>query len=92
MGDFGAGSNPAETGIFNVRSMGYEGFQYGDPQRRPDMLFLRLYSNDSKAIIEFLQVGYEEPAGVTQPEINRIVESLHKANGNESTTPRIAQK
>ncbi|MFZ0299698.1 MAG: hypothetical protein WAM13_15210 [Candidatus Sulfotelmatobacter sp.] len=72
------GSNPAETGIFNLRSPGYNGFQYGDPRIRPDVLELRIYSNDDRVEIKLLQSGYDEPTGITQPEINRIVQSLHK--------------
>jgi hypothetical protein len=88
IGHPGGGSNPAETGIFNLRSEGYNGFQYGDPQRRPDVLQLRLYSDGDRVEIKFLQGAYDEPSGVTQAEINRIVQSLHKA---ESATP-IAQR
>lgn len=82
------GSSPAETGIFNLRSQGYNGFQYGDPRSRPDTLELRVYSDDERVEIKFLQGGYDEPSGVTQPEINRIVQSLHKT---ASATP-IAQR
>lgn len=74
----GGGSNPAETGIFNLQSQEYEGFQYGDPRSRPDILQLRVYSNDSRVEIKFLQGSYDEPTGISQPEINRIVQSLRK--------------
>ncbi|HET6177429.1 MAG TPA: hypothetical protein VFE61_10880 [Candidatus Sulfotelmatobacter sp.] len=90
--EVGAGhsSNPAETGIFNLQSQGYRGFQYGNPQIRQDMLELRLYDGDGSVDIKFLQTGYEEPAGVTQPEINRLVQSLHKAPSQlAATTAKI---
>lgn len=74
------GSNPAETGIFNLQSLGYHGFQYGDPRSRPDALQLRLYSDDGRVEIKFLH----EPSGVTQPEINRIVQSLHRKAANDA--------
>jgi hypothetical protein len=77
------GSSPAETGIFNIQTQGYEGFQYGDPRSRPNTLELRLYSQDGRVEIKFLQGGYDEPAGVTQPEINRILQSLRKAAPGE---------
>jgi hypothetical protein len=82
------GSNPAETGIFNLQSQRYNGFQYGDPRSRPDVLELRVYSDDGRVDIKFLQGGYDEPTGITQPEINRIMQSLHKT---ASSTP-IAQR
>lgn len=78
------GSSPAETGIFNLQSPGYSGFQYGDPRSRPNTLELRLYSQDGRVEIKFLQAGYDEPSGVTQPEINRIVRSLHRTTANDS--------
>ncbi|MFY9911472.1 MAG: hypothetical protein WCF22_08460 [Candidatus Sulfotelmatobacter sp.] len=83
IGHPGGGSNPTETGIFNLRSTGYHGFQYGDPRSRPDVLQLRLYSNDGRVEIKFLQGEYDEPSGVTQPEINRIVQTLHKIPAGE---------
>jgi hypothetical protein len=88
IGHPGGRSNPAETGIFNLRSPGHSGFQYGDPRGRPDVLELRVYCDDGRVEIKFLQGSYDEPAGVTQPEINRIVQSLHKT---ASATP-IAQR
>jgi hypothetical protein len=75
-------SNPLSTqaagGIFNLNSKGYKGFQLGNPQLRPDTLRVRLYSEEGSIEITFLQVGYEMPGGVTQPEINRIIQSLNR--------------
>ena len=76
-------STPAESGIFNLRSQSYRGFQLGNPQVRQDGLRLELYSDDGRFAITFLQAGYGEPTGVTQAEINRIVQSLHKAPAGE---------
>jgi len=39
-------SKPVETGIFYVNSGRYNGFQQGNPERRPDTLLLDLYSAD----------------------------------------------
>jgi len=79
VGDPRTGSNPAETGIFNIQSKGWKGFQYGDPKKRPDEIRLRLYSDRSQVDIMLLQGGYYESAGVTQPEINFIVQSLRNS-------------
>ena len=79
VGNPGTGSNPAETGIFKIQSNGWKGFQYGDPQKRPNELRLRLYSDRSQIDILVLQAAYYEPAGVTQPEINYIVQSLRNS-------------
>jgi len=56
-----------------------KGFQQGDPHVvREDLLIVDLYSDDGGVEVMFLQKGYQNPTGVTQPEINRIVQSLHK--------------
>jgi hypothetical protein len=81
-------STPAESGIFNLRGQDYRGFQLGNPQVRPDRLRLDFYSSDGRFSISFLQVSYEEPAGVTQPEINRIVQSLHKISPSSPVAQR----
>jgi hypothetical protein len=69
----------ADTGIFYVQNQDYKGFQQGDPKVRHDELVLDLYSGDNHPEVIFLQKDYHEPVGVTQPEINRIVQSLHRA-------------
>ena len=84
-------SRPAESGIFNVRSRNYRGFQMGNPQVRPDWLRLDIYSSDGRFEITFMQGGYEEPVGVTQCEINRTVESLHRVEPNEARNPASSQ-
>ncbi len=67
----------AETGIFNIQNASYKGFQQGNPQVRQDSLLVNLYSDEGSVQLKFWQRDY--PAGVTQAEINRIVQSLqHK--------------
>ena len=82
----------AETGIFNVQNQSYTGFQEGNPQVRQDGIIVDLYSDEGGVEMKFYQKDYKNSAGVTQPEINRIVQSLRKAPQNESAAPRIAQK
>jgi len=72
-------SKPAETGIFNIRNHDYEGFQQGDPRIKQDSLQLDLYSGEGGFEITFFQKDHSSYRGVTQPEINRIIQSLHKA-------------
>jgi len=79
-------SKPAETGIFNVQNQNLRGFQQGDPQIRQDSLVLNLYSNNGSFEITILQKDYRSPTGVTQPEINRIVQSLRSAAPTEVAT------
>lgn len=79
-------SKPAETGIFNVQNQNLRGFQQGDPQIRHDRLVLNLYSSNGSFEITILQKDYRSPTGVTQPEINRIVQSLRSAAPTEVAT------
>lgn len=81
-------STPAESGIFNLRSRSYSGFQLGNPRVRQDGLSVQLYSEDGRFEMTFYQQAYEEPAGVTQAEINRVVQTLHRV---EAKSP-IAQR
>jgi hypothetical protein len=88
----------AESGIFNLRNQHYHGFQQGDPQVSRDGVVLDLYSDKGNFEVIFLEREYANPAGVTQPEINRIVQSLRKATPGEvassasteiESTPRL---
>jgi len=81
----------AEHGIFNLQNAGYRGFQQGNPQVRQDTLLLNLYSDDGSVQIKFSQKDYRNPAGVTQAEINRVVQSLQRRAVLENPTA-IAQK
>ncbi len=81
-------SKPAETGIFNVGNASYRGFQQGDPEVRQDTLLLDLYSGNGGFEILFVQKNYTNGHGVTQPEINRIVESLRRAASTEVASSR----
>src|SRR5579864_8369336 len=70
----------AATGIFRIQNGSYKGFQQGNPKIRQDNLLVSLYSDDGSVQIKFSQKAYRNSAGVTQAEINRIIQSLqHKA-------------
>jgi hypothetical protein len=72
-------SKGADSGIFNVRNQNYQGFQQGNPQVREDRIIVDLYSGEGGVEMIFMQKDYRNTAGVTQPEINRIVQSLRTA-------------
>lgn len=71
----------ADSGIFTIRNQSYAGFQQGNPQARPTGFVVDLYSDEGG--IEFIlnQKDYQNPAGVSQAEINRLIQSLHKIQG-----------
>ncbi len=80
----------AEHGIFNIQNAGYRGFEQGNPQVRQDTLRLNLYSDDGSVQIKFSQKDYRNPVGITQAEINRVVQSLQRKAVMENPTA-IAQ-
>lgn len=68
----------AESGIFHVQNQSFKGFQQGSALKYQKRLVVTLYSDDGAVEFVFLQDKYGNTAGVTQPEINRIIESLRK--------------
>lgn len=81
----------AETGIFNLRNARYEGFQQGnptDPKTSKDGVLLSLYADDGSFEILIAEKNYTTPDGVTQPEINRIVQTLHRVEPNSPVAQR----
>lgn len=82
----------ADTGIFNVHNDHYKGFQQGDPQTRPDRIALDLFSDDGGVEMIFFQKEYRNSAGVTQPEISQIVQSLRKLGPNGTLGFQTARK
>jgi hypothetical protein len=83
-------SKPAETGIFNIQNASYKGFQQGNPQIRQNTLLVNLYSDDGSVQVKFWQKDY--PAGVTQAEINRIVQSLQHKTAPENSAIAKSEK
>jgi hypothetical protein len=82
---------PADTGIFNIQNLDFKGFQQGDPQIRRARLYLHLYSDDGSVEFTFFEKD-KNASGVTQPEINRIIQSLRKTASDTATAPAIAQR
>lgn len=65
--------------IFNVHSQEFKGFQLGDPVRRPQKMCVQLVSDDLEFEISFFQNPKGPRPPITQAEINRIIQSVHKA-------------
>jgi hypothetical protein len=76
----------AETGIFYVQNQDYKGFQQGNPEVRQDGVVLDLYSGDDHFEMIFLLKDYHNAIGVTQPEINRVIQSVRRATPAEAAT------
>lgn len=70
----------AESGLFHVTASGYEGFQFGDPQRRPKSISVEIYANDGGLSFIFTQRGEGSVPPVTQAEINRVIGTIRHVN------------
>jgi hypothetical protein len=82
----------ASTGIFNLQNQSLKGFQQGDPQVRQAGIEIHLFSDKGSIEMIFSQKDYQNPAGVTQPEINRIVQSLCNAPHDDTTAGQDGEK
>ena len=70
--------------IYNIRSQNFKGFQLGDPVRHPNKMCLELYGNDVHFEINIEQNTRLSGRALTQAEINRIIQTAHKAPGPQS--------
>jgi hypothetical protein len=68
----------ADSGIFYVGNQDYSGFQQGSPQARPVGIIVDLYADSGGVEVIFNQEKYRDSSGVTQREINRLIQSLHR--------------
>jgi hypothetical protein len=84
--------NSAKTGIFNLQNDTFKGFQEGSPQVRQDGIAVHLFSDEGSVEFLLLQKDYQNPAGVAQSEINRIVRSLRRVKQDAPTASRIAKR
>lgn len=69
---------PADSGIFAVRSDGFDGFQYQDPHARPKSILMDLFAEDRGLEFIFLSSNKDALPSISQPDINRIVRTIHK--------------
>lgn len=67
-----------ESGIFRVRTGGFQGFQYGDPQSRPKSLNVEIFADDGGLNFIFAQRGEGPSPAITQAEINRVIQTVRK--------------
>lgn len=79
----------ASTGIFKIQNQDYRGFQQGNPQAR-STIDVVLCSDEGSFDLTFLQKDYQNRAGISQAEINRIVQSLHKSPTSKVNTSEVS--
>ncbi len=79
-----------ETGFFYVGNSTNEGFQEGDPQAWPSnyrpksrsTVAIDLFSDQGCLNLTLFQKDFLDPAGVTQADLNRIIQSVQRVNGS----------
>ena len=65
-----------ESGVFNVRTSGFAGFQFGDPRSYPKSLSVEMFADDGGFALTFARGP--STAAITQPEINRTIQSVRR--------------
>lgn len=76
----------AETGFFYVGNADEKGFQQGDPQswssdhgpRHRSNVLVQLFSGEGILNLTFFQKDFNDPMGISQPQLNRIIQSVHR--------------
>jgi hypothetical protein len=71
---------PEKSGIYAVQTEDFRGFQYGDPRRQPRHVVADLFADDGGVEFIFAGQGKGHPFGISQPEINRVLQTVHKSD------------
>jgi hypothetical protein len=84
----GISSAGGETGLFEVQSSSWKGFQFDDPSKTPKRVTLELYDNHDQHVEIIFRPGATEDAGVTQADVNRVLESLQATDALQTIPPK----
>lgn len=76
-------ASPEESGIYSIQTSDFKGFQWGDPQAHPKHIVADLFADDGRLEIAFIGPGNGKPLAISQPEINRVLQTVHKINTAE---------
>lgn len=69
---------PEESAIYSVANKDFKGFQWGDPQSLPRHIVADLFADDAGLEFIFAGPGKGKPLGISQAEINRVLQTVHK--------------
>ena len=70
-------TSSADSGIFNIENKYSKGFQEGDPRVRPNGILVHLFYDQGSIEFIFFQKDYARKEGITQGEINRVIQSVY---------------
>jgi hypothetical protein len=76
---------PGDSGIFEVQSNEFRGFQYGDPSKHPKRVAVALYSPDGGIEFSF-STRDMKPLAISQADINRIIQTLRRTGLAETAS------
>jgi hypothetical protein len=72
----------AETGLFSVRTSRYRGYQCGDPRQVRNVVIL-VFDDQDHELRFAVGTAPGKPFTITQPEINRILDTLRPVPASE---------
>jgi len=70
----------AASGIFSIGVAGRKGYQFGDPGKDPQEVRDDLYGSDDGVELAFFLKPHGSVPAISQAEINRVLQSLHKVS------------
>lgn len=82
----------ADSGIFVIQTQDLRGFQFESPQGRPSRITDELYSSDGGIDLIFFQKGAGSAPSISQAEINRVIQSVHKVPAQAAASNTDAHK
>lgn len=66
----------SDSGIYNIQTKAFRGFQYGNPQNRPSEIVDELFSDHERIEFQFLDCNCKGcDAKISQAEINRVIQT-----------------
>jgi hypothetical protein len=84
-------TSPAETGIFSLRTSHFQGFQFGNPTVKPDIVYIHLFDDSGSLGITVECHAQCAAYPITQGDINRISQSLVKVSSEVTPGDRKVQ-
>ena len=70
---------PEDSGIFEVDTGEFRGFQYGDLRTHPKRVVVDLCSADRKVELVFIRPD-KKPLDISQADVNRVIQTLHRSD------------
>lgn len=81
-----------EFAIYKIQGSGFQGFQYGNPQDRPRRVIAELFADNGGLGFTFGGQGQGYLLGISQPEINCVLQTVHKTTQAPASNRTLAQR